>query len=118
MTEQLHWLPLSVRIQFKVLILVLEAQLGLAPKYLCHQILRVLSATSLGPLRSSDRLDLFVPRVRTTMAQSKSFAWIGPSVWNGLPPSLRSTIQSSGMPSIPLTLKPTFSRSTSHWERY
>ena len=36
MTEQLHWLPLSVRIQFKVLILMLKSQLGLTPKYLCH----------------------------------------------------------------------------------
>ena len=57
MAEQLHWLPLSVRIQFKVLILMLKSQLGLAPKYLCHQILRPLSATSKRPLRSSDRLD-------------------------------------------------------------
>src|SRR5688572_26781768 len=31
MAEQLHWLPLSVCIQFKVLILVLKSQLGLAP---------------------------------------------------------------------------------------
>ena len=45
MTEQLHWLPLSVRIHFKVLILMLKSQLGLAPKYLCYQILRPLSAT-------------------------------------------------------------------------
>ena len=32
MAEQLHWLPLSARIQFKVLIVVLKSQLGLAPK--------------------------------------------------------------------------------------
>ena len=63
MAEQPHWLPLSVRIQFKVLIFMLKCQLGLAPKYLCHQILRSLSATSKRPLRSSDRLDLFVPHV-------------------------------------------------------
>ena len=110
MAEQLHWLPLSVRIQFKVLILVLKSQLGLAPKYLCHKILRPISATSLRPLRSSDRLDLYVPRVRTTMAQSRSFACIGPSLWNGLSPSLRS-IPSSLLSSLPLslTLKPSFS---------
>ena len=63
MVEELHWLPLSVRIQFKVLILVLKSHLGLAPKYLCDLMLHPLSATSLRPLRSSDRLDLFVPRV-------------------------------------------------------
>src|SRR5688572_13384206 len=97
MAEQLHWLPHSVRIQFKVLILMLKSQLGLAPKYLCHQILRPLSATSKRPLRSSDRLDLFIPRVRTTMAQSRYFVCIGPSLWNGLPPSLRSIILSSSI---------------------
>ena len=36
MAEELHWLPLSARIQFKVLILVSKAQLGFAPKYLCE----------------------------------------------------------------------------------
>ena len=100
MAEQLHWLPLSARIQFKVLILMLKSQLGLAPKYLCHQILRPLSVTSLRPLRSSDRLDLFVPRVRTTMAQSRSFACIGPSLWNGLPPSY--ALHGDSLKNVPL----------------
>ena len=112
MTEQLHWLPLSARIQFKVLILVIKSQMGLAPKYLCDQIHRPLSATSLRPLRSSDRLDLFVPRVRTAMAQSRSFACIGPSLWNGLPPSVRSAILSGGVSSSFSRLKTClFSRS-------
>jgi len=53
MAEQLHWLPLLNRIQFKVLILVLKAQRGLAPKYLSDLILCPISATYLHPLRSS-----------------------------------------------------------------
>jgi len=61
MAEQLHWLPLSDHIRFKVLILVLKAQRGLAPKHLSDFILRPISATSLRPLRYSDWLDLFVP---------------------------------------------------------
>jgi hypothetical protein len=119
MAEHLHWLPLSARIQFKILILVLKSQLGLAPKYLCHQILRPLSATSLRPLRSSDRLELFVPRVRTTMAKSRAFASIGPFLWNRLPPSLRSKILSGGISTSFSHLKTfLFSRGTSHWERF
>src|SRR6218665_907162 len=39
-TKQIHWLPLSARIQIKVLILVLGAQLGLATKHFCDPILR------------------------------------------------------------------------------
>ena len=43
------------------------------------------SAVSLHPLRSLDRLDLFVPRARTAMAQHRAFAIVGPSSWNDLP---------------------------------
>ena len=34
MFEELHWLPLRARIQFKILTLMFKAQRGLAPKYL------------------------------------------------------------------------------------
>src|SRR6218665_3032400 len=42
---------------------------------------------------SLDRYDLFVPRARTSMAQTRrAFAIIGPSLWNQLLPSTRSTL--------------------------
>jgi len=43
-------------------------------------------ATSLRPVRSMDRRELFVPRTRTTMTMSRSFADrpIAPSLWNRL----------------------------------
>ena len=91
MFDNLHWLPLHARIQFKILTLIFKAQRGLAPKYLVGVILRPLSATSHRPLRSCNRLDLLVPRSRTAMAQSRSFASICPSLWNALSPSVRST---------------------------
>ena len=92
MSEHLHWLPLVARIQFKVVALVLKSQLGLSPKYLKDLIRCPRSALSLRPLRSADRFDLFVQRVRTAIAQSRSFASIGPSLWNSLPPRLRSLL--------------------------
>src|ERR1043165_3740362 len=61
------------------------SQLGLAPKYLTDFMHKPLSATSARPLRSTDRLDLFVPRVRSALAQCRAFAGTGPSTWNGLP---------------------------------
>ena len=85
MINQLHWLPLTARIQFKVLVLVLKSKLGIAPKYLRDRIRSPLSSVSHRPLRSLVRHALFVPRVRTTMAQTRSFATIGPSLWNALP---------------------------------
>src|SRR6218665_3789243 len=63
--------------------------MGVAPKYLRDAIRLPTSATSLRPLRSMDRRELFVPRTRTAMAMSRSFAVIAPSLWNRLPPSAR-----------------------------
>src|SRR6218665_1957833 len=62
--EHLHWLPNSTRIEYKVLLIVLKAQMGVAPKYLRDAIRLPTSATSLRPLRSMDRRELFVPRTR------------------------------------------------------
>src|SRR6218665_840471 len=59
---------LCVHVQFKVLILVLKAQPGLVPKYICNLVLHP-SVTWLRPLQSSDRLDLFVPHLRTWHVQ-------------------------------------------------
>ena len=85
MSEVLHWLPITLRIRYKILFLVSKSQLGLAPKYLSDFMRKPLSATSLRSLRSTDRLDLFVPRTRTALAQRRSFAVVGPSAWNDLP---------------------------------
>ena len=108
MVNQLHWLPLLARIQFKVLVLVLKSKLGTTPKYLRDLICPPLSAASHRPLRSRDRHFLFVPRVRTTLAQTRSFANIGPSLWNALPSSLRITLLSGSLPTSLSLLKTSF----------
>ena len=108
------WLPLSDRIQFKVLALVLKSKLGLAPKYLRDVIRPPLSATSHRPLRSLDRSDFFVPRARTTTAQTRSFAIIGPSLWNALPFTLRETFLSGSLSSSLSLLKTYFFSRGSH----
>src|ERR1043165_6594746 len=96
--NQLHWLPLTAQVQFKVLVLVLKSKLGIAPKYLRDHIRSPLSSVSHRPLRSLVRNTLFVPQVRTTMAQTRSFTTIGPSLWNALPSSLRVAILSRSFP--------------------
>ena len=68
MFHHLHWLPLTARIQLKILTLIYRSYSGYAPKYLRDLIRLPISATSLRPLRSPDRHDLFVPRVRTATA--------------------------------------------------
>src|SRR6218665_979460 len=70
---------------------VKSPQMEVAPKYLRDAIRLPTSASSLRPLRSLERQELFVPRTRTTMAMSRSFSVIGPSLWNRLPPSARAS---------------------------
>src|SRR6218665_1094773 len=78
MTQRLHWLPFTTRIEFEVVLLVLKSQCRSAPKYLCNHIRPHIHASLLPvrPLRSSHRHDLFIPRVMTTMAHTSSFASI------------------------------------------
>src|SRR6218665_3509245 len=105
MTYQLHWLPLSARIHFKIIFLVYKAFLGLAPSYLCKVIMRPLSAISDRPLRSLVRNDLLVPRSRTSTSQQCAFASAGPLFWNCLPVKTRAQILSSSLSSTPRLLK-------------
>ena len=115
MFDELHWLPLHARIQFKILTLIFKAQSGLAPKHLVDVILRPHSASSHRRLRSCSRLDLLVPRTRTAMAQSRSFASVGPSFWNALSPPVRSKILSGSLSSSFAFLKTCFfSRGLAH----
>lgn len=60
MFDHLHWLPFIVRIQLKVLTLVYRLYIDQVPKHLSG-LVPPSAATSLRPLRSLDRRDLFVP---------------------------------------------------------
>ena len=77
------------------------------------------SAISLHLLRSLDRHDLFVPRARTSMVQTRTFAIIGPLLWNQLLHSMRSTLL-TGKPSASFhSLKTALlSLGLSHWKRF
>src|SRR6218665_2223280 len=69
-------------------------------------------------LRSSDWQVLFVLRVRTAMAQTRSFATIGPSLCNALPSSLRLTLLYGSPFNIPIPSLNLFLLSElSHWGR-
>src|SRR6218665_2380591 len=105
MTEQLHWLPLSARIHFKIIFLVYKAFLSLAPSYLCKLIMRPLSAISDRPLRSLVHNDLLVPRSRTSTSRQCAFTSAGPLLWNCLPVKTRAQILSSSLSSTQGLLK-------------
>ena len=107
MSEQLHWLPLSARINYKILFLTYRVILGEAPRYLCDLIHRPISASSSRPLRSLERNDLLVPRSRISTAQHRAYASVGPLLWNDLP-SLTRSIMLNGSISVSARCLKTF----------
>src|SRR6218665_2805615 len=92
MIKELPWLPVLVRVRYKILFLVAKSQQGLAPKCLCELMSKPLSGRSSRPLRSVDRCDLLIPCSRTSLSQTMAFAVVGPLLWNNTPPTLRSVM--------------------------
>src|SRR6218665_724656 len=102
-----------------ILTLIFKAQRGLAMKYLVDVIFRYHSASFNRPLHSLFRLDLLVPHSRTAVAQSRSFASIGPTLWNALSPSVRSTLLAGSLSSSFASLKTFFlSCGLAHWQSF
>ena len=86
--KTLHWLPVSFRIDFKILLLTFKCIHGLAPSYLSELVnVRCLDRT----LRSSGGLVLDVPKSRTKTFGDRAFSVAAPRLWNELPAHLRST---------------------------
>jgi hypothetical protein len=87
----LHWLPIRSRIDFKIALLVFKCLHGLAPAYLT-QILTT-KKTGRSGLRSSSSVNtptLTVPFNKSKIFLDRSFAFSGPTVWNGLPYDIRT----------------------------
>lgn len=85
--EQLHWLPVKARIDFKILTLVYKALHDLAPSYL-SEIISPYKPSRL--LRSAGKNLLEVPKSNTKSYGDRSFAIYGPKLWNSIPTELRT----------------------------
>ena len=85
--QDLHWLPIHQRIEFKLATLAYNILNSSQPAYL-RFLLSYLTPTR--SLRSANTNPLSAPRVRTTFA-SRCFSIAAPSVWNSLPSSIRSS---------------------------
>ena len=85
--KNLHWLPIHLRIQYKILVLCFNFFLGLSPSYISG-ILSVYIPKRL--LRSSsDNRILQVPSINTKKYGQRAFSHAAPKLWNALPYSLR-----------------------------
>ena len=77
--QELHWLPVVCRVQYKIILLTYKALQGLAPLYLQE----LLSYRTAWPgLRSAGTLN--IPRRRQRFGY-RSFACAAPHLWNSLP---------------------------------
>jgi len=85
--QDLHWLPIDQRIEFKLATLTYNILNSSQPAYL-RSLLNYHTPTR--SLRSANTNLLSVPRVRTTFA-SRGFSIAAPTVWNSLPSSIRSS---------------------------
>lgn len=84
--RSLHWLPVSHRIDFKILLMVYKAFIGLGPKYISDLLLNYELSR---PLSSSGTGLLSVPRVRGSQGEA-AFSFYAPTTWNKLPETFRS----------------------------
>ena len=85
--RELHWLPITSRIQYKVTLLVYKTLHGLAPQYL-QDLIQYRSARP--GLRSAGIL-LNVPMTRSVTYGDRAFCSIGPTWWNSLPSELKTS---------------------------
>ena len=86
--KTLHWLPIHLRIQYKIATLIFRSIHGLAPEYLCD-LVRATPTTRPG-LRSENRDNILdVPLTKLKTFADRAFSVYGPKLWNTLPDHLR-----------------------------
>ena len=85
--EELHWLPVTQRIKFKILTFAYKCLHGLAPDYL-SDLLTLYSPTR--NLRSSSAIQLVVPKTKLRKYGDRAFAKCAPVLWNNLPVDVKS----------------------------
>jgi hypothetical protein len=84
--DDLHWLTVPKRIDFKILMLTYKCLNQLAPPYL-SELLEIYQPSR--PLRSGTRSVLKVPRTRLKTYGDRAFACKAPRLWNDLPSEIK-----------------------------
>ena len=85
--QELHWLPIEQRIEYKILLVTFKAMQGAAPQYIRDMLKPKLAPRA---LRSSEANLLAVPTTRTKTYGDRAFSASAPTLWNKLPDDLRA----------------------------
>ena len=92
--RQLHWLPISFRYKYKMLLLVYRCMKGQAPGYLQQKL--ILRNPVWNTCSATESSLLHIPfNKRKTLADC-GFSSAGPKLWNSLPHELQTTPTVSG----------------------
>ena len=92
--QQLHWLPIRLRIEFKILLITFKVLQGSAPK--CLSYLRSVLPLSCYDLRRNNKgILLSTPKRPTKVTMGDRSFVAAPRLWNSLPVSTRSACTTS-----------------------
>ena len=79
---KLHWLPIPLRIEYKILLLVFKATHDMAHVYLQELVPSYKPGRN---LRSAYKGQLLEPRINLKTYGERAFSAVGPKLWNRLP---------------------------------
>ena len=86
--QNLHWLPVNIRIAYKINLLTYKSNAGLSPTYLSDLLHDYVPSRT---LRSSSQSLLQLPRrIPSKSYGQRSFFHAAPSLWNNLPQQIRT----------------------------
>ena len=89
--DELHWLPIQQRIQYKIALLVFKCLHGLSPVYLSAAYTPMASLQDSRVLRSAVHGDIVQPRTNTRRIGPRSFRSSAPAIWNSLPAPVKNS---------------------------
>ena len=86
--KELHWLPVHLRIKYKILLLTYKALNNIAPAYISDLIHLKVSPRV---LRSNEQMLLHVPRSKQKTYGDRAFSHTAPLTWNTIPLEVRQS---------------------------
>ena len=92
--RQLHWLPISFRCKYKMLLLVYRCMKDQAPDYLQQKLILRNPVQNTHPATESNLLH--IPYNKRKTLADHGFSSAGPKLWNSLPHELQTAPTVSG----------------------
>jgi hypothetical protein len=86
--QELHWLPIRQRIEYKLCLLVYLSINDQAPSYLRQKLTFVSDLPGRRSLRSAQTRNLVIPRTKLKMGE-RAFDVAAPTAWNNLPEDIK-----------------------------